>query len=225
MPELDDLGLFPLGLVLLPGERAPLHLFEPRYRQLLADCVLDDRPFVILQDHGDGASPIGCRARFIALGRRFADGRMNVTVVGEEIVRVLEETSGRTYLTAWVEQVPDDAADAPEAARAEVLDLFARLVAEVAGSAAPPPVPDDIPLSYAIAGMIEMPAEPKQELLECRDEPTRLAICTASSRRRSRARTASDSRRPAPAPTARSRCRDGRRRGGPAPAHRLGGGP
>ncbi|MGB0731568.1 MAG: peptidase, partial [Miltoncostaeaceae bacterium] len=39
MPELDDLGLFPLGLVLLPGERAPLHLFEPRYRQLLADCV------------------------------------------------------------------------------------------------------------------------------------------------------------------------------------------
>lgn len=176
MPELDDLGLFPLGQVLLPGERAPLHLFEPRYRQLLADCVLDDRPFVILQDHGGGASPIGCRARFIALGRRFADGRMNVTVVGEEIVRVLEETSGRTYLTAWVEQVPDDAADAPDAARAEVLDLFARLVAEVAGSATPPPVRDDIPLSYAIAGMIEMPAEPKQELLECRDEPTRLAM-------------------------------------------------
>ncbi|MGB0731839.1 MAG: hypothetical protein ACPGRF_06650, partial [Miltoncostaeaceae bacterium] len=40
----------------------------------------------------------------------------------------------------------------------------------------PPPVRDDIPLSYAIAGMIEMPAEPKQELLECRDEPTRLAM-------------------------------------------------
>ena len=176
MPELDDLGLFPLGLVLLPGERAPLHLFEPRYRQLLADCVLDDQPFVILQDHGDGASPIGCTARFVALGRRFVDGRMNVTVIGERVVRVLEETSGRLYLSAWVEDVADEAPDAPDDDQAEVRDLFARLVAEIAGSSTPPPIREDIPFSYAIAGMIEMPAEPKQDLLECRDEQVRLGM-------------------------------------------------
>ncbi len=176
MPELDDLGLFPLGLVLLPGERAPLHLFEPRYRQLMADCVLDDRPFVILQDHGEGASPIGCTARFVALGRRFVDGRMNVTVAGGQVVRVLEQTSGRLYFSAWVEEVADTAPDAPAELHDEVRDLFARLVAEVAGTDAAPPIRDDIPLSYALAGMIEMPAEPKQDLLECRDEEVRLAM-------------------------------------------------
>lgn len=176
MPELDDLGLFPLGLVLLPGERVPLHLFEPRYRQLLADCVLDDRPFVILQDHGEGASPIGCTARFVALGRRFVDGRLNVTVAGGAVVRVLEQTSGRMYLSAWVEEVADEAPDAPDELRDEVRDLFARLVAEIAGEGNAPPIRDDIPFSYALAGMIEMPAEPKQDLLECRDEEVRLSM-------------------------------------------------
>jgi ATP-dependent Lon protease len=176
MPELDDLGLFPLGLVLLPGERVPLHLFEPRYRQLLADCVLDDRPFVILQDHGEGASPIGCTARFVALGRRFVDGRLNVTVAGGAVVRVLEQTSGRMYLSAWVEEVADEAPDAPDELRDEVRDLFARLVAEIAGAGNAPPIRDDVPFSYALAGMIEMPAEPKQDLLECRDEQVRLSM-------------------------------------------------
>ena len=176
MPELDDLGLFPLGLVLLPGERVPLHLFEPRYRQLMADCVLDDCPFVILQDHGEGASPIGCTARFVALGRRFVDGRLNVTVSGGRVVRVLEQTSGRMYLSAWVEEVADEAPDAPDELQDEVRELFARLVAEIAGAGHAPPIRDDVPLSYALAGMIEMPAEPKQDLLECRDEEVRLSM-------------------------------------------------
>lgn len=176
MPELDDLGLFPLGLVLLPGERAPLHLFEPRYRQLLADCVLDDRPFVLLQDLDEGASPIGCTARFAALGRRFADGRMNVTVIGEKVVKVVEETSGRMYFSAWVEDVADDSPTGSDERVTEVHELFRRLVAEIAGSHQPPPIREDIPLSYAIAGMIEMPADPKQDLLECRDEDVRLGM-------------------------------------------------
>ncbi|MSO44135.1 MAG: hypothetical protein EXQ74_02310 [Thermoleophilia bacterium] len=176
MPDLDDLGLFPLGLVLLPGEHAPLHLFEPRYRQLLADCVLDDCPFVLIQEYGDGASPIGCTARFVALGRRFADGRMNVNAIGETVVRVLKETSGRMYLSAWVENVTDDAPEASEDRSAEVHSLFERLVAEITGALSPPPIRDDIPLSYAIAGMIEMPAEPKQDLLECRVEDVRLTM-------------------------------------------------
>jgi len=179
MPELDDLGLFPLGLVLLPGERAPLHLFEPRYRALLADCVLDDRPFVILQARGEGAPAIGCTARFNGLGRRFADGRMNVSVVGERVVRLLEETSGRLYFTAWVEGVDDDSDVGSDERITEVHDLFQRLVNEIAPTAPPPPIRDDIPLSYAVAGMIEMPVEPKQHLLECRDEDLRLGMVCA----------------------------------------------
>lgn len=59
MSEIADLGLFPLGLVLLPSERAPLHLFEPRYRQLYADCVLEDTPFVVVQAGPTGTADVG----------------------------------------------------------------------------------------------------------------------------------------------------------------------
>lgn len=177
MPELDDLGLFPLGLVLLPGERAPLHIFEPRYRSLVADCVLDGLPFVMLPaDDEDGASAIGCTARFTALGRRFADGRMNVTVTGERVVRVLEETSGRRYLSAWVEPVADDVAQGSDERQDEVHELFRRLVAEIAPNSPVPVIRDDVPLSYGIAGMIEMPTGHKQALLESRDEEQRLGM-------------------------------------------------
>jgi hypothetical protein len=92
------------------------------------------------------------------------------------VVTVVEETSGRLYLSAWVEEVRDDAPDPSDDLVTAVHELFARLVAEIAGSHQPPPIREDIPLSYAIAGMIEMPAEPKQDLLECRDEDTRLAM-------------------------------------------------
>jgi hypothetical protein len=104
---------------------------------------------------------------------------MNVTVVGERVVRVLEETSGRLYLSAWVEDVLDDSSTAPDDDQAEARELFARLVAEIAGSSTPPPIREDIPLSYAIAGMIEMPAEPKQDMLDCRDEEERLGMVRA----------------------------------------------
>lgn len=162
--------------MLLPGERAPLHIFEPRYRALLSDCVLDDVPFVLLQGQDEGSSPIGTTAHFIGLGRRFADGRMNVTVMGGQVVRVLEETPGRPYLSAWVEGIADDAPEGSDENVAQVHDLFERLVAEIAPSSPTPILREDIPLSYAVAGMIEMPAEPKQDLLECRDEDTRLQM-------------------------------------------------
>src|SRR4029450_941005 len=97
-----DLGLFPLDLVLLPGERIPLHLFEPRYRQLYADCVLEDSPFVVLQAGPPGTADVGCSALFESLVRRFEDGRLNVIVAGVEPVRVIEETEGRLYFSARV---------------------------------------------------------------------------------------------------------------------------
>ena len=103
MEDLPDLGLFPLDLVLLPGERVPLHLFEPRYRQLFADCTLEDRPFVlVLAEPSGGTARVGCTARFETLVRRFEDGRLNVIVRGVEPVEILEETDGRLYFSARV---------------------------------------------------------------------------------------------------------------------------
>ncbi len=178
MSDLDqrDLGLFPLGMVLLPGERVPLHIFEPRYRALMADCTLAAQPFVLSLAADDGVARIGCTAHPDILLRRFADGRMNIVVVGGERVEIVEQTSGEPYITARVRVVPDLDAAADAAAAAAVTERFRRLAETVAGA---PREPDDtpgVPLSYAVAGALELDPPTKQKLLELRSETERLAI-------------------------------------------------
>ncbi len=169
-----DLGLFPLDLVLLPGERVPLHLFEPRYRQLYADCVLEDRPFVILRASPQGTVDVGCSARFETLVQRFEDGRLNVVVAGVEPVRVVEETDGRLYFSAQVEPLPDEPGDAPDELVARVMERYRALAG--LDASAPPGLPEGVARSYAVASRFELPAEPKQELLEERSEARRLEL-------------------------------------------------
>jgi len=173
--DLPDLGLFPLDLVLLPGERVPLHLFEPRYRQLFADCTLEERPFVlVLAEPSGGTARVGCAARFETLVRRFEDGRLNVIVRGIEPVEILEETEGRLYFSARVRPLADVATAADPALAEDVLARF-RALAGLAGDQAPG-LPEDVPLSYAVAGAFELATGPKQRLLESRDEGERLGI-------------------------------------------------
>lgn len=174
MADLPDLGLFPLDLVVLPGERVPLHLFEPRYRQLYADCVLEDEPFVIVQSGPTGTADVGCAARFETLVRRFEDGRLNVIVQGIEPVELVEETDGRLYFSARVRPLPDD----PGEPSAELSELVLRRFRALAGlqEDAVPEAPAGVPLSYAVAATLELPPAAKQELLESRDEGRRLAL-------------------------------------------------
>jgi ATP-dependent Lon protease len=172
--DLLDLGLFPLDLVILPGEKVPLHLFEPRYRQLYADCVLEDRPFVIVQQGPTGPAEVGCSARFETLVRRFEDGRLNVVVQGVEPVELVEESEGRLYFSARVRPLADDSGEPEGELAARVLARF-RALAGLPDDAMPV-APEGVPLSYAIAGAFELPSGPKQELLESRDEGRRLAM-------------------------------------------------
>jgi ATP-dependent Lon protease len=170
----EDIGLFPLDLVVLPGELVPLHLFEPRYRQLFADCVLEDRPFTVVRAGPTGTADVGCSARFETLIRRFADGRMNVTAVGQEPVEVVEETEGHLYFSAEVRPLEDEPSTPEPAVVEEVLERYRALAGLDPG--APPRVPEGVPLSYGLAGTLELGPGPKQVLLETRDEAGRLGV-------------------------------------------------
>jgi ATP-dependent Lon protease len=169
-----DLGLFPLDLVLLPGERAPLHLFEPRYRQLYADCTLEDQPFVVVHAGQTGTAEVGCSARFEALVQRFDDGRLSVVVEGLAPVRLIEETDGHLYFSARVERLDDEPGPAAATLVADVLGRFRTLAGLDAD--AMPDAGEGIALSYAIAALFELPSSAKQELLESRGEATRMAM-------------------------------------------------
>lgn len=168
------MGLFPLDMVILPGEPSGMHLFEPRYRQLFADCSLEDRPFVLVRQVGDLQSPIGCTARFESVEKRLEDGRLSVVVRGLEPVEIGDETDGNLYFSAMVTPVEDEI----EAEHQDLLDEAAaayRAFAEAAiGEPREPPTPTGIPTSYAMAGTIDLANDAKQEMLETRRESTRL---------------------------------------------------
>src|SRR5438067_5011812 len=132
MPEL---GLFPLPIVLVPTERIPLHIFEPRYRELIEECVENEDEFGLALSTGDGAvHEVGTRAAVSQVLEVLDDGRMNIVVEGGDRFRLLELTRGRTFTTAIVEEVADDEDEPRDEEDAErALQLF-RELATVAGS-------------------------------------------------------------------------------------------
>jgi Lon protease-like protein len=168
----SELGLFPLKVVLLPTEQIPLHIFEPRYKELIGECIEDDAEFGLVLSDDDGLRRVGTRARVTDVLERFDDGRLNVVVEGGERFRLVELTSGRSFHTGQIEPIEDDDLDAEPADAQRALGLFRR-VAELAEAETTEPEPSRR-LSYEIAARIELPLGLKQELLESRSEPERL---------------------------------------------------
>ena len=102
------LGLFPLPLVLVPTERVPLHIFEPRYRELIGECLDRGTEFgVLLAKPGDEPHAVGTRASVAEVLRRLPDGRMHIAVEGGERFRLLELHDDRAFLEGTVEPVTD----------------------------------------------------------------------------------------------------------------------
>ncbi len=167
--------MFPLPLVLVPTERIPLHIFEPRYRELVSECVESDGEFGLVLATGDGAvHEVGTRAAIIQVLEVLDDGRMNIVVEGRERFRLLELTSGRSYTTALVEPVTDEPeqSDAADAARA--LELF-RQLAEVSDSDVDVPDPGSELLDFELAARVDFGTGPKQELLASTSPRTRMS--------------------------------------------------
>jgi len=172
---LTELGLFPLGIVLLPTERVPLHIFELRYQELIAECLAEEREFGLVFADDDGVREIGTRAAVIEVLDRFPDGRLNIVVEGGERFRVVEETSGRSFLTAETERVDDEDSVPERIDRDRALDLYRRL-GQAVEQEVEEPDPDSGVLSFELAARVDFGPERKQELLELRSESERLTF-------------------------------------------------
>ena len=171
----DELGLFPLGIVLLPTERIPLHIFELRYQELIGECLELERDFGLVFEDDDGVREVGTRASVFEVLDRFDDGRLNVAVQGRERFRIVSETRGRSFLTAEVESVDDEAAASDPESRERALELFRKLGQAVEADVDEPSADSGL-LSFELAARVDFGPERKQELLELRSEPTRLRI-------------------------------------------------
>jgi Lon protease-like protein len=169
-----EIGLFPLPVVLVPTERIPLYIFEPRYRELIGECLEVDGEFGLVLATGDGAvHEIGTRARVAALVETLDDGAMNVVVEGGERFRLLELTQGRSFQTGLVEEVVDDDEPVDEDDAERAIEVF-RDLAAAAESDVDVPDADSPDLVWELAARVDFGVEPKQEILASTSPPERM---------------------------------------------------
>jgi Lon protease-like protein len=172
-----DFPLFPLGIVALPGEMIPLHIFEERYKTMMNECLADETEFGIVWLSDDGLREIGCACEIEQVLERMEDGRMNLLARGTRPFKVLERQGHLAYPAGVVEFVEDreDEID-PElvqTARAAYADLVRRATDRE---------PDQEDLAemsaYAMAATVDFGLDAKQGLLDLRSENARLRLVT-----------------------------------------------
>jgi Lon protease-like protein len=169
---IERFPLFPLGLVLLPQELVPLHIFEERYKQMIGECLDDEHEFGILWLSDDGLKEIGCSARITRVLERFDDGRLNILVEGSEPFRLKRRIEDLPYPAGDVELLGDSDAGDPDAAE-RARKRYADLVEEVTESRPEGEALERLD-AYGMAATLDVALEAKQQLLELRSERGRL---------------------------------------------------
>ncbi len=179
MPErlVNEFPLFPLGLVALPQEAIPLHIFEERYKTMMNECLRGEREFGIVWLADDGLRDIGCACRIERVLELLDDGRMNILTRGTRPLRVLERQGHLPYPAGVVEFLADVEEAPDETAAATAREAYADLVRR-ATDRDPDAEELDRMDAYAMAATVDFGLDAKQALLDLRAESARLRLVT-----------------------------------------------
>lgn len=168
------LPLFPLNLVVFPGEKLNLHIFEPRYRQLLADCLETGQTFGIPPYLNEQVQPIGTEMRLLKVERAYPGGEADIRTLGVgrfRTVEMLHEAPGKLYAAGYIAPLPDDAAEDPL-----LRPQISRLVEQLYGALGLQKLFIELPPDYRtfdVAHHLGLSTEQEYELLELPNEPER----------------------------------------------------
>jgi Lon protease-like protein len=173
----DELPLFPLGIVALPSELVPLHIFEERYKTMIGECLEGSSEFGIVWLSDEGLKPTGCACVVAQVLERMRDGRMNIVCRGTRPFRIVERAGDRPYpaaVVAWLDDKPE-AVDAATLAAAR--DAYADLVQQATDE---PPDAERLAAmtAYDMAATVDFGLDAKQGLLDLRSENARLRLVT-----------------------------------------------
>jgi Lon protease-like protein len=167
------LPLFPLDQVLLPGVPLPLHVFEPRYKEMIAECLDEKKPFGVVRASSEGVAEIGCTAEILEVTKRYDDGRMDILTRGVERFEVLQVHDERSFLQAEFTVIEDEPGHASSQMVQQAVRLHAEIV-KLAGSETDGPEESADHLSFLLAGSLPLDLDFKQKLLTTLSEPKRL---------------------------------------------------
>jgi uncharacterized protein len=167
------LPIFPLELVLLPGVPLPLHIFEPRYKEMIAECLERKKPFGIVRAAAEGVADVGCTAEILEVTKKYDDGRMDILTRGADRFEVLEVNEERSFLQAEITLIQDE----PSRPAGQLVEQAVRLHAEVAklaGAGITGAEQGVSNLSFLLAGSLPLDLDFKQKLLVTLSEAKRL---------------------------------------------------
>jgi Lon protease-like protein len=173
--------LFPLGIVALPRESIPLHIFEDRYRRMIERCLAagdgaPEREFGIVWLSEEELKPIGCACEIDQVIERMDDGRLNILVRGTRPFRLLERQDDLPFPAGVVEFLQDEGPEVlDEEGAAAARELYRELVREATDRELEAPELEQLD-AYSMAATVEFAVEAKQELLELRSENARMRL-------------------------------------------------
>jgi Lon protease-like protein len=176
-PLVRDFPLFPLGLVALPSELVPLHIFEERYKTMMARCLEEESEFGIVWIADDGLRSVGCACEIAEVLERMEDGRLNLVARGTRPFRIEARQDELAYPAGVVEFLEDLSEDPDEGVAGEAHSAYADLVRQATDR-----TPDENEIAgmsaYEMAATVEFGADAKQGLLDLRSEAERLKLVT-----------------------------------------------
>ena len=175
MSLVRDFPLFPLGLVALPSELVPLHIFEERYKTMMARVLDEEGEFGIVWVADDGLRPVGCACEIAEVLERMPDGRLNLVARGTRPFRIETRQEELPYPAGVVEFLFDRAEEPDAAAAEDAHAAYAKLVEQATDRT---PDPEEIAgmSAYEMAATVEFGLDAKQGLLDLRSESARLKL-------------------------------------------------
>ena len=172
---MDNIPLFPLNIVAVPKERIPLHIFEPRYKQMIKDSIKTGDPFGIVLKDDKGVKSIGCSVKIIRVLKEHPTGEYDIIVQGLQCFRIKEKTQENNQLwigkVTYLEDHESASADLLDKTRDQYLHILLKLGLN-----------EDMERhmsksrSFDFIEFINLPNKIKQQLIETNDENQRLEI-------------------------------------------------
>lgn len=168
------LPLFPLDLVLLPGTPLPLHIFEPRYQEMIAECLERSQHFGVVRGKDQELAEIGCTAEILTVTRKYPDGRMDIVTEGRARFEVIQLNQERSFLQAEVLYLHDEPETASPEETAQAMKLHGEVMTLAGAEPRKSAEIDQGLFSFHLAGSLPLDLDFKQTLLGMKSEAERL---------------------------------------------------
>jgi ATP-dependent Lon protease len=172
--------LFPLDLVLFPGQALPLHIFEPRYREMTRHCLKTQSPFGIVLARETSVARTGCSAVILKTLKTYEDGRSDILTAGQRAFRLAGAHDEKPYLEGDVEYLDEDFSNVDPAISSRLVEIYNRCHNVLYGEDGPRfDAEGGISLAYHVASELPVNTSARQEILETRSEAERQRMLLA----------------------------------------------